>query len=392
NPLPTVSRPSDAAICAGEEITLTATGTADSYSWDNGVTNGIAFAPTATATYTVTATIAATGCEAMGQVTVTVNPLPTVTAPDDFSTCEGTEVTLTATGNADDYSWDNSVTNGVAFTPTTTATYIVTGTISATGCRSTDEVTVTLNTIPTAIISTDREDVCENETVDVTITATTTATTLQWLFNGTPIDGATELTYTATAFGDYTLSASKDGCDCTSNTITIAPTAAPVTSLPTEQVTITTADEITLDAGSGFITYLWDNSSNEQTRLVDGTTLEPNTYIYWVEVTNEAGCLTRDTVEVKVDPYQSVTTANGLAVELYPNPTKGVVKIKIDNANGDATISIYSQTGQLISKKQSAVQGKEIADEVDLSNLTKGVYIIQVTTKNQRLTKLVVLE
>ena len=392
NPLPTVSLTSDAAICAGEEITLTATGTADSYSWDNGVTNGIAFAPTATATYTVTATIAATGCEAMGQVTVTVNPLPTVTAPDDFSTCEGTEVTLTATGNADDYSWDNSVTNGVAFTPTTTATYIVTGTINATGCRSTDEVTVTLNTTPTAIISTDREVVCENETVDVTITATTTATTLQWLFNGTPIDGATELTYTATAFGDYTLSASKDGCDCTSNTITIAPTAAPVTSLPTELVTITTADEITLDAGSGFITYLWDNSSNEQTRLVDGTTLEPNTYIYWVEVTNEAGCLTRDTVEVKVDPYQSVTTANGLAVELYPNPTKGVVKIKIDNANGDATISIYSQTGQLINKKQSAVQGKEIADEVDLSNLTKGVYIIQVTTKNQRLTKLVVLE
>ncbi|MDX9854255.1 MAG: T9SS type A sorting domain-containing protein, partial [Tenuifilaceae bacterium] len=87
-----------------------------------------------------------------------------------------------------------------------------------------------------------------------------------------------------------------------------------------------------------------------------------------------------------------VTTANGLTVELYPNPTKGVVKIKIDNANGDATISIYSQTGQLINKKQSAVQGKEIADEVDLSNLTKGVYIIQVTTKNQRLTKLVVLE
>jgi len=392
NPLPTVAAPNDITVCEGEQVTLSATGTADTYSWDNGVTNGIAFAPTATATYTVTATIAATGCEAMGQVTVTVNPLPTVTAPDDFSTCEGTEVTLIATGNADDYSWDNSVTNGVAFTPTTTATYIVTGTINATGCRSTDEVTVTLNTTPTAIISTDREVVCENETVDVTITATTTATTLQWLFNGTPIDGATELTYIATAFGDYTLSASKDGCDCTSNTITIAPAAAPVTSLPTELVTITTADEITLDAGSGFITYLWDNSSNEQTRLVDGTTLEPNTYIYWVEVTNEAGCLTRDTVEVKVDPYQSVTTANGLAVELYPNPTKGVVKIKIDNANGDATISIYSQTGQLINKKQSAVQGKEIADEVDLSNLTKGVYIIQVTTKNQRLTKLVVLE
>ncbi|MBN1989676.1 MAG: T9SS type A sorting domain-containing protein, partial [Bacteroidales bacterium] len=356
------------------------------------ITNGLAFTPTATTTYTVTGTIDATGCKATNMVTVTVNPLPTVTAPDDFSTCEETEITLTATGDADEFAWDNEVTNDVAFTSSVTTTYTVTGTIIATGCHSTDRVTVSVNPIPAAIINTSRESICENETVNVTITAETEATTLQWLFNGTPIDGATELTHTATAFGEYSLSASKDGCACISNVLTITPVEAPVTSLPKEIITITTADEITLDAGIGFVTYLWDNNSNEQTRLVNGKELDPNTYILWVEVTNEAGCLTRDTVKVKVDPYQSVATSNGLAVELYPNPTRGIVKIKVDNANGNATISIYNQTGQLISKMQSMVQGKEILDEANLSDLAKGIYIIQVATKNQRITKLIVLE
>ena len=67
------------------------------YAWDSGVTDGIAFTPTTTATYTVTGTDA-NGCTATDAVDVTVNALPTVDAGTDQTVCSGTAVTLTASG------------------------------------------------------------------------------------------------------------------------------------------------------------------------------------------------------------------------------------------------------------------------------------------------------
>src|SRR5574343_545241 len=150
NPLPTVSAGPDVAICTGASTTLTATGAA-TYTWSpatglSGTTTASVTAnPTATTTYTVTGTSAA-GCINTDQVVVTVNPLPTVNAGVDQTICVGASVTLAGSGAAT-YTWNNGVTNGVAFAPAATTTYTVTGT-SAAGCINTDQVVVTVNPLP----------------------------------------------------------------------------------------------------------------------------------------------------------------------------------------------------------------------------------------------------
>lgn len=70
----------------------------------------------------------------------TVYPLPIVNAGPDQTVCPGYSVTLMGTGAAT-YSWNNGVTNGVAFVPITTMVYTVTGT-SGVGCTNTAQVTV----------------------------------------------------------------------------------------------------------------------------------------------------------------------------------------------------------------------------------------------------------
>ena len=122
-------------------------GTITSPIWiSNGITDGTPFSPTNTATYTVIATDA-NGCISTDQVDVTVNALPTVDAGTDQVVCAGTAVTLNASG-ASTYAWDNNVTNGTPFTPTSTTTYTVTAT-DANGCTNTDAVDVTVNALPT---------------------------------------------------------------------------------------------------------------------------------------------------------------------------------------------------------------------------------------------------
>ncbi len=141
NTLPTVSAGADQAVCDGGAVTLSGSG-ASTYAWDNSVTDGATFTPTATATYTVTGTDG-NGCIGTDQVDVTVNALPTVSAGADQAVCDGGAVTLSGSG-ATTYAWDNSVTDGTAFTPTTTTTYTVTGT-DANGCIALGSVNVTVN-------------------------------------------------------------------------------------------------------------------------------------------------------------------------------------------------------------------------------------------------------
>jgi PKD repeat protein len=161
NANPTVDAGTSQTVCQGQSVTLIGSGSATSYTWNNGVNNGVAFTASTvgTTTYTVTGTL--NGCTTTDVVNVTVNAGPTVDAGTSQTICnDGSQVTLTGTGNATSYSWNNGVTDGVAFTPSVgTTTYTVTGTLA--GCTSTDQVTVTNNALPTVTLA-NFSTVCAN--------------------------------------------------------------------------------------------------------------------------------------------------------------------------------------------------------------------------------------
>jgi gliding motility-associated-like protein len=126
------------AICIGQSATLTASG-ATNYTWSNGLGTGATqnVSPSSTTIYNVTATDATTGCSAVANTSVTVNPLPNITINASETTlCEAGSATLTASG-ADSYIWSTNETSAVInVSPTTTTIYTVTGT-DANGCSST---------------------------------------------------------------------------------------------------------------------------------------------------------------------------------------------------------------------------------------------------------------
>ena len=95
---PTMNAGADQTVCQAASITLTDAGTGStSVSWNNGVSNGVAFnAPSSTTTYTVTGTNAA-GCTATDQVVITIKPLPIVNAGADQTVCQGVIANLTGT-------------------------------------------------------------------------------------------------------------------------------------------------------------------------------------------------------------------------------------------------------------------------------------------------------
>lgn len=214
NMLPAVVANSSAsAVCMGAPVTLMGGGAA-MYTWTGGVSNGVAFTPSATVTYTVTGTDV-NGCMNTASTTVTVNTLPTVTAMSDNDTiCSGMPVTLMG-GGAATYVWTSGVTNAVAFTPSASATYTVTGT-DVNGCTGTATTMVTVNALPSVSMSAFSPDTVCFQTPGFTLTGGSPAGgvysgtgVITGLFNPSSAGlGVFAVTYTTTGANGCTNSAS----------------------------------------------------------------------------------------------------------------------------------------------------------------------------------------
>lgn len=154
---PTISAGGATTFCDGGSVTLTSSQGSGNL-WSTNETSASINVNTS-GSYTVTYTDG-NGCSNTSlATTVTVNALPSVNAGLDQTVCSGSSVTLSGSG-ASTYIWDNSVTNNVAFNPTATLTYTVTGT-DANGCENTDQVTVTVNALPSVSMGS-LSNTCEN--------------------------------------------------------------------------------------------------------------------------------------------------------------------------------------------------------------------------------------
>ncbi len=314
---PTVTASATATtICAGDPVTLSGSG-ATSYSWDNGVTNGVAFNPTATNTYTVTGTTS--GCTGTDQITVTVEPLPTVTAnATSTSICSGDPVTLTG-GGATSYSWDNGVTDGVAFTPASTLTYTVTGTTGS--CNNTATVTVTVNNcnVPTASFTTNTTTICTGESVTFTDASTGIGlNTWSWNFSGgSPVSASTQGPHTITyaSAGTYTITLSVTDVNGTDDTIAlnlIVVNPLPTVTANASATTICSGDPVTL-TGGGATSYSWSGG------VTNGVSFNPtSSATYTVTGTDGNGCENTANISITVStctPPVASLTATGSACE-----------------------------------------------------------------------------
>lgn len=128
---------SPTSVCNGGTVVLNGTG-ASTYTWSGGVSNNVAFTPTASGSYSVTGTNSA-GCTATAQVSVGIATSPTITVAN-ATICSGSPYTISPSGASTyTYSGGSSVVS-----PTVTTTYSVAGT-SAQGCAATNTAVTTVS-------------------------------------------------------------------------------------------------------------------------------------------------------------------------------------------------------------------------------------------------------
>jgi hypothetical protein len=429
NALPNIYAGNDQTVCSGSIITLTAFG-GNSYTWTNGVTNATPFSANATQSYTVTG-LGANGCSNIDQVNITVLPLPLVDAGIDQSICAGSSIVLTGVG-ANSYSWNNGVSNGVSFIPTTSQTFTVTG-MSSNGCTNTDQINVTVLSLPIVSAGLD-QTICSGDSTTLSASGATNYTWDNGVTNSVVFSPSATLTYlvigvdanncsnsdqvTVTVNPLPIINAGIDQTTCLGTAVVLNATGAnslswnngvinglyftpsatqtyqvtgvdanncsnsdevqiTINALPVinagEDQTVCPGVSVTLNATGG-INYLWNNG------VTNGISFIPTaTQNYIASGSDNNGCSNSDTVLVTVIDCTGLEEQDGLQVSVYPNPIQDVLFFEFNQVISGG-IELLSVEGKLI----SFVEINDLETyQMDLTSLAFGPYFIRMNLNGQ---------
>ena len=337
--LPPTAITGNTTLCEGETTSLVATGGV-SYAWSNGGTSN-STTVNQSGVYTVTATNTE-GCSATANVTVTVNPLPTITIGGNTTVCAGNSTMLTASG-ANSYSWSTG-DNTASVTINAFGVYTVTGT-SSEGCSNTASVTVLVSQLPVITIA-GETDICAGESTTFTANG---GETYLWS------DGTTNNTLTVSTAGTYqVIGYNAAGC----NTMASA----------TVNVWQPAASEFSVECPDSC--YTWNGQ--------DYCTSGEYTQTFQTVHGCDSVVTLHLTITVGIDDYNL-----GASMTVYPNPTTSVVNVQCTMNNGQAgevEFQLFDAFGRLL-RKTDGVETQNFASlqtaRIDLSHYAAGVYFVK---------------
>lgn len=403
--------PTGVAICAGSTATLDAGNAGASYLWSTTETTQT-IQVTQSGTYSVIVSL--NGCSKQFSCKVeTINTAVNLGA--DTTICSS--ITLDAGSGADYYIWTTGATSQ-------TITVSQTGWYGAVyyknGCYGYDSIYVTNSAV--SVNLPDSLFICKGSTA--TLDAGNAGATYAWS------DGSTNQTLVVDESGVYEVVVTNG--PCTGDGRTVVTVLDMKVNLGADTMA---CSAYYLDAGNPGCTYLWDDGSTAQTRLVsnDGTyyvtvtshgcsatdsinvvvgmdkptitdslgTLVSSSFdnnqwyknglefagatertfnppasgYYKVCVSNNNDCtVCSDSIYINVTGISSLQPVN-VGLTVYPNPTQGSVQVKF-NANERLTVELINAEGALVYKGQQLVSG----DAISLQHLPNGIYLMRYST------------
>ncbi len=357
------------AACVGQTVGFSVNGNATNYTWMPSGQTGTSYAVTASTASVFTVIAGVQGCSTTYTTGFNILPLPTVSISGSTVTCQGTAITLTASGAAT-YTWSSGGTSSTeTVSPVASSIYTVSAT-GSNGCGSSGSFTVNTLPLPLVTVSSDQSTVCAGKPVILTAFGAQTFTwlpsTINWSYSATP-----------SVTGVYTVNG-EDANNCIgTQTIGIIVYPNPTLSAVASRTLFCKSEKTVTLTVNGASTYTWMNGPFTSTY---GVTPQA-TSVYTVTGSNTNGCKASTTVEVAYSTCSGIENWTLLQqATLYPNPTNGL--LTISNLSSGVRVTLFDATGRMVYEKTT--DGDAIT--IDLAGYNKGVYVINLTSDTSRRT------
>lgn len=254
---PTISlSASSYTLCAGNSVTLTASASAGTYTWNTGSNaSSIVVSPSVNAVFTASTSNTCSTVSASDNLTVT--PQPTVSLNASlFNICGTQSATIVATAASGQFSWSTGASTNSIVT-STGGVYTVTVTNV---CNSVVETaTVNVGAAPAFTINAASSQICPGQTVALLPAGSTG--TMVWS------TGATSQSISVSQAGVYSATLSNN-CGAAFNSVTITAASLPTVGVSASSNTICSGGSILVTANGSAGTYSWNTSQTTNTLLV----------------------------------------------------------------------------------------------------------------------------
>ena len=320
-------------ICAGESVTLSATGCNGTVKWSNNkIGTTITETINSTTTYSAVCTSGTCPSPKSNEITITVKPtvvLNLTASASNPTICTGSETTLTLTGCTGIITWTGGLSGAsIKVKPTEVTTY--TATCTGVACAKDASASVKVMVLPAATtptITSTNTQICAG--AEVTLTANNCNGTLSWSNGAT----TTSIIVKPTITTIYSVKCTVEGCGeaKTSEPVTVkvgTPETPTITSVP---LSVCAGGSVTLTAiGCTSGTILWSNNKTGAT--ITETINSTTTYS---AVCKQGTCSSPESNKVSVTvTFPSVPTIScvtnticaGSTITLYATGCEGTVK------------------------------------------------------------------
>lgn len=341
--------------------------------WPNNWQNGSYFSNIAAGTYDVyMANPIDSTCNMMVGTVVITDATPNVNLGNSVVGCNGDTVLLDAQNPGLFYNWNNL---SIAQTQTVTqsGTYWVTVT-DADGCTDSDTVDVNFIDFPIVNIGSDITT-CANQTV--TLDAGNAGLSFDWS------NGANTQTISPVASGTYWVTVSTNGSCPSSDTVTVNLLALATASSVSGSVTGFNADFV-VNNPQNVTTYFWnfgDGTTQSGTTPNAQHTYANGTYNMFVVINNNNGCeadTLKTTVLISDDTSINEEELNN-ALQVYPNPSNGIIHIQNNLNTAINQVIVYDYTGKEI--LSNVVNASKTS--INISDLPQGIYFVKALINEQ---------
>ncbi|MGZ4055049.1 MAG: T9SS type B sorting domain-containing protein [Bacteroidia bacterium] len=283
------------SICAGQTITLSATGS-PSYTWSGGIVSGassVTVSPLSTTNYYVSGITNACGTD-KDTLKVVVDHLPNITVSGTTNICSGQSTSLTATGSSS-YTWTGAIfaaTSSITVSPLVSSIYYVTSASNLCG-NDIDTVNVSVDNLVNINVS-GPDSICNGQTITLSASGSPTYT---WTGGISSASGSVSVSPSVTTA--YYATGALNVCGSDTDTLIVHVENVPnITESGT--TTICNGQSTTLTA-SGYSSYVWSGASSATTASISVS--PSNTSTYYVTASSLHCGTDVDTVIVSVNNY-----------------------------------------------------------------------------------------
>ena len=232
---------------------------------------------------------------------------------------------------------------------------------------------------------------CSEQIVDIQYTGNASDTaTYYWDFDGaTILSGSGQGPYTVLwpngGYNTLSLYVEESGLvsDTTFHGISVVENPSfEIVSFPGD--TASTSDTITLTADITSVSYLWSTGDTSQSIHVYNTSgANGGNQTYWLRVTNQLGCSSTDTIEVRFEVVVLVNDLrNEIELKVYPNPVYDILNIELVIAEkGHYIIELADNIGQPVIREMRYLDSGNPKIQLSMNHIPAGFYILSIRSE-----------